>query len=245
MNDINVLIVIPHYRHETTLMTVVSDCRALGLDVLVVDDGSNEEASEQVLQQLEQKSLCQVLRRQNNGGKGAAVISGFIWANDQGYTHVVQVDADGQHDLNELMPLIARGKDAPEAIICGIPSYDESVPKHRFYARYLTHVWVWIETLSFKIKDSMCGFRLYPLASTMSLLGRRRLRRHMGFDLEILVRLKWAGVDIKNHPVKVNYPLDGVSHFNLWKDNVEISLLHTQLVCEMLLSFPRILWNKR
>jgi len=245
MSEFKALIVIPHYRHATTLRDVVVGCREVGLDVLVVDDGSNEAASDEVLTELDHDGLCDIYRRKTNGGKGAAVISGFLWANERGYSHVVQVDADGQHDLDELLPLTKLGRENPTKIICGIPSYDESVPKHRFYARYLTHVWVWIETLSFKIKDSMCGFRLYPLASTISLLKRRKLRCYMGFDLEILVRLRWAGVDIINHPVKVNYPLDGISHFKLWKDNVEISLLHTQLVCEMLLTLPRILWNKR
>lgn len=108
------------------------------------------------------------------------------------------------------------------------------MPKGRLYGRYITHVWVWIETLSFAIKDSMCGFRVYPLASTCALLERVALGRRMDFDTEVMVRLHWAGVPMRFVPTRVIYPVDGRSHFRLFRDNLDISWMHTRLVCRLL-----------
>ena len=111
----------------------------------------------------------------------------------------------------------------PDAIINGTPVYDASVPKGRLYGRYLTHVWVWINTLSLQIHDAMCGFRVYPLAPVLSLINEETLGLRMDFDPEILVRLHWRGVQIQSVETHVRYPTDGVSHFDVWRDNVRIS----------------------
>jgi hypothetical protein len=132
----------------------------------------------------------------------------------------------------------------PGAVIAGCPIYDQSVPAVRLYARYLTHVWVWINTLSLAIRDSMCGFRVYPLAPVMSLLGRRTLGRRMNFDTDIVVRLFWAGVPVVNLPTRVGYPSDGVSHFRAFRDNVLITRMHTVLFFGMLLRLPVLLAHK-
>ena len=132
----------------------------------------------------------------------------------------------------------------PDAVISGCPVYDQSVPKGRLYGRYLTHVWVWINTLSLQIRDSMCGFRVYPLAATLALLNRAQIGRRMDFDVEILVRLHWQGVPIRNRPTRVIYPEDGVSHFQLWRDNARISKMHARLFFGMLLRMPQLLWRK-
>lgn len=59
------------------------------------------------------------------------------------------------------------------------------MPKGRLYGRYLTHFWVWVETLSLDIRDSMCGFRIYPLAATEALLRSEALGERMDFDIEV------------------------------------------------------------
>jgi hypothetical protein len=132
----------------------------------------------------------------------------------------------------------------PDAIIAGCPVYDESVPALRLYARYLTHVWVWINTLSFAIRDSMCGFRAYPLAPVMRLIARHQVGRRMNFDTDIIVRLFWDGVPVRNLPTRVSYPTDGVSHFRGFLDNVLISRMHATLFFGMLLRLPVLLGRK-
>jgi hypothetical protein len=158
-----------------------------------------------------------------------------------GHTHAVQVDADGQHDLNDLPKLLSLAQESPTAVVTGIPIYDDSVPKARLYGRYLTHIWVWINTLSLEIRDSMCGFRVYPLAAAIDLWNTAYVGKRMDFDTEILVRLYWRGLPLKQLPTRVTYPRDGVSHFDMLWDNVRLSGMQTRLACGMLLRLPLLL----
>jgi predicted LPLAT superfamily acyltransferase len=118
------------------------------------------------------------------------------------------------------------------------------VPRARLYGRYATHVWVWINTLSLEIRDTMCGFRVYPLRETMALLARGALPPRMDFDTEVMVRLHWRGVRFVAVPTRVTYPVGGRSHFRLLDDNLRISWMHTRLFGGMLLRLPMLLWRK-
>ena len=122
--------------------------------------------------------------------------------------------------------------------------YDASVPKGRLYGRYITHVWVWINTLSFEIRDSMCGFRVDPLKVTVAVLDGANIGRRMDFDIEVLVRLVWRGLRLVNLPTRVTYPLDGISHFKALRDNVLISRMHARLFFGMLVRSPLLLLRK-
>jgi glycosyltransferase involved in cell wall biosynthesis len=218
---------------------------AHGLPVILVDDGSSPSCAA-VLDGLAAAHPRQVMleRHALNQGKGGAVLSGFARAAREGYSHVLQVDADGQHSVADIPRFLDKGRANPNAVVAGCPLYDESVPALRLYARYLTHVWVWINTLSLAIRDSMCGFRVYPVAPVLALAKRRRLGLRMNFDIEILVRLYWDGVEVVNLPTKVGYPEDGVSHFKAWTDNVLITRLHVALFFGMLPRIPSLVVRK-
>ena len=237
--------VIPVYDHEHAIGAVVQGVCASGLDCLLVDDGSHP-ACAQVLQALAQAHPEQVtlLRLAVNQGKGGAMLAGFAEAAKRGCSHVLQIDADGQHDPADIPHFQALATQHPHAVICGIPAYDDSVPKARLYGRYATHIWVWINTLSLQIRDSMCGFRLYPLAPVTRLVGEETIGRRMDFDSEILVRLFWRDVPVISVPTRVTYPSDGVSHFDVWRDNVRISRMHARLFFGMLRRAPRLLWRR-
>jgi hypothetical protein len=168
------------------------------------------------------------------------MLAGFREAARLGASHVLQIDADGQHDATDIPRFLQAAQAAPDAVINGAPVYDASVPKGRLYGRYLTHVWVWINTLSFAIRDSMCGFRVYPLAPVLKLIDEEFVGQRMDFDPEIVVRLHWRGVGIENLATPVRYPSDGVSHFDVWRDNVRISRMHTRLFFGMLRRLPRL-----
>jgi glycosyltransferase involved in cell wall biosynthesis len=235
-------VVIPVYNHEHAVGAVVNAVLVTGLPCILVDDGSSA-ACAQVLDALAAASPQRVflVRHKINQGKGAAVITGAKYAADQGYTHLLQVDADGQHCIADVTRFIEAAAAAPEALIVGYPQYDESVPAVRLYARYLTHIWVWINTLSLDIKDSMCGFRVYPIAPLLALVQRQKLGSRMDFDTEVLVRLYWQGVQVVNLGTRVGYPADGVSHFRLLRDNVLISRMHATLFFGMLVRAPLLL----
>lgn len=235
-------VVIPVYNHEHAIGNVLAQVLAHGLPVILVDDGCSA-ACAAVLDHLAAGHPDRVVleRHAVNQGKGGAVLTGFARAERDGYSHVLQVDADGQHSVADVPRFLDAAHAAPRAIIAGRPVYDESVPALRLYARYLTHVWVWINTLSLAIRDSMCGFRVYPVAPVLALARRRRLGLRMNFDIEILVRLYWDGLAIVNLPTRVGYPDDGVSHFKAWTDNVLISRLHMTLFFGMLPRIPSLL----
>ncbi|MFP8966879.1 glycosyltransferase family 2 protein [Pokkaliibacter sp. CJK22405] len=235
-------VVIPVYNHEEAIGITLAKVLEHDYPVMLVDDGCSPSCRD-VLIALKQEhgERVYLLRLEQNGGKGAAVKAGLRQLYSLGYSHGVQIDADGQHDLTDLPTFIDTAISAPAALVTGYPRYDASVPKLRYYARYLTHVWVWINTLSFRIKDTMCGFRVYPLAQTVNLLDTEPCGNRMDFDPEIIVRWAWRGLPIRNLPTRVHYPLDGVSHFNAVRDNVLISWMHTRLFFGMLTRLPSIL----
>jgi glycosyltransferase involved in cell wall biosynthesis len=235
-------VLIPVYNHEHAIGTVVNAVLAMKLPCILIDDGSSAECA-QVLDRIAAAAPDRIMlvRHAVNRGKGGAVLTGFDHAMRAGYTHALQIDADGQHCVTDIPRFLEHAAARPHAVITGYPVYDESVPTLRFYARYLTHIWVWINTLSLKIRDSMCGFRVYPLAPVMSLVQRQKIGLRMNFDTEVLVRLYWDEIDIVNVPTRVGYPIDGVSHFQAWHDNVLISRMHATLFFGMLLRMPRLL----
>ncbi|MCS0597929.1 glycosyltransferase family 2 protein [Massilia agri] len=235
-------VVIPVYNHEHAIGKVVDQVLAHDLPCILVDDGSSPGCAA-VLDALAVRYPGRVVleRHAVNQGKGGAVLTGFRRAEQDGYSHVLQVDADGQHSVADIPRFLDAARARPQAVVAGCPVYDESVPALRLYARYLTHVWVWINTLSLAIRDSMCGFRVYPVAPVLALASRRKLGLRMNFDIEILVRLYWDGVAVVNLPTKVGYPEDGVSHFKAWTDNVLITRLHVALFFGMLPRIPSLL----
>lgn len=232
--------VIPVYNHEHALPQVLAALRDAGLPCVLVDDASSA-ACAAVMDALATQPDVHLLRLPVNQGKGGAVMAGLREAARLGYSHALQVDADGQHDLAAVAAFLELSRREPQALVCGYPQYDASVPKGRLYARYLTHVWVWINSLSLQIRDSMCGFRVYPLPATLALIDSVRLGRRMDFDPEILVRLAWRNQPMRWLPTRVHYPLDGLSHFRLWHDNALISKMHAKLFFGMLLRAPLIL----
>lgn len=237
-------IIIPVYNHEHAIGIFLEQLLVHRLPVFLVNDGSSD-TCKQILEQLEQKySTVFLVNLPVNQGKGAAVKKGFQVANEKGFSHALQIDADGQHLANDVEKFLAESRRHPEAVISGYPIYDESVPAHRFYARYLTHVWICINTLSLKIKDSMCGFRFYPLKPICELVNNSNIGNRMDFDSEILVRWVWRKGKIINLPTRVSYPLDGVSHFQMWRDNVLISKMHTRLFFGMLIRFPVLIYRR-
>lgn len=239
----NLAVVIPVYNHEKPLPKVVNSLVEKSIPCVLVNDGSNAECS-QVMRQLAQHPLVHLTELAQNQGKGGAVMAGLREALRLGYSHALQVDADGQHDVNDVQRFIQCAETYPQSVICGYPEYDASVPKGRLYARYITHIWVWINTLSLKIKDSMCGFRVYPLLPTVALLNTVQLGKRMDFDIEILVRLSWQNQPMQWIKTKVHYPQDGISHFKAGLDNMLISKMHARLFFGMLIRSPRLIGNK-
>lgn len=233
----------PVYRHEKTSRHVVESLVNLNVPVILIDDGNAPEGREILVQIAKDFADVELVTHKCNRGKGAAMRSGMEAAVAAGFTHALQVDADGQHDMEAIPFFINEVREHPDDLICGYPEYDESVPKAREQGRKITNFWVAIETLSLKIPDAMCGFRIYPLASSWPVMKCLRNNR-MGVDIESIVRLAWAGLQMRFFPIKVRYPEDGVSNFRMFHDNVVISMTHTMLCFGMLIRLPLILTRR-
>jgi predicted LPLAT superfamily acyltransferase len=230
---------VPVYNHHRALPRIVAALQSEGLPVILVDDGSDA-VTQDVLKALAAPGV-EVLTQSANRGKGAAMLAGFARAGERGFSHALQVDADGQHDVADAAALLRLAADHPHHLVSGTPKYDASIPKLRFYGRYLTHGLVWFETLSFTLSDSMCGFRVYPLAETLALSKRVHIGTRMDFDTDIMVRLYWAGTECLFLPTRVRYPEDGLSHFRMVKDNARMAWLHVRLGLGMLPRLPSLL----
>ena len=234
-------VVIPCYNHGATMAVVLKRLQPFALPVIIVDDGSDA-ATKQELAQLIGVTLIHL---ETNRGKGEAVITGLKAASQAGFSHAIQLDADGQHCIEDVPRFLDEARKHPDCLISGMPEYDDSVPKSRLYGRYVTHVWVWIETLSLSLKDSMCGFRVYPLAATLAVIAKHSPGKRMDFDTEIMVRLYWAGTNSHFLRTRVIYPVDGLSHFDALRDNLRISWMHTRLFFGMLPRIPALLSRRR
>ncbi|HHL2826098.1 TPA: glycosyltransferase [Citrobacter murliniae] len=237
-------VLIPCYNHGAMMSRVLARLQPFDLPCIVVDDGSDDATRDELARLAAENSNLTLIRLPVNAGKGAAVLRGMQAAADAGFSHAVQVDADGQHDIEDIPRLLALAKEHPTALISGQPIYDGSIPRSRLYGRWVTHVWVWIETLSLQLKDSMCGFRVYPVAPTLQLAQRVTLGKRMDFDTEVMVRLYWQGNTSYFIPTRVTYPLDGLSHFDALKDNLRISRMHTRLFFGMLPRIPSLLLRR-
>lgn len=233
--------IVPVYDHGSTAGAVAEALHAAGLPVLLVDDGSGDETRARLRDIAERIPRSVLFTLPQNRGKGSAVSFGFRQAAAMGYTHALQVDADGQHDLADVPLLIRAARESPTAVVSGSPVFDSSVPQARRVGRKITVFWVAVETLSRDIPEAMCGFRVYPLASVCALLSRRTLSPRMGFDIEVLVRLHWLGVGMRFLPTRVVYPPGGLSHFRMIRDNLAITLVHVRLFFGMAARLPLIL----
>ena len=236
--------IIPSHNHHLRIAGVIDAVKRQGLPVYLIDDGSTEPTKSALAALDDPQNGVHLYRFARNGGKGRAVIHGFRIAKDAGYSHGIQIDADRQHDVGSLPELLRLAKTEPEALISGQPVYDATILNSRRFARWITHIWVWIETLSTHIADSMCGYRAYPLATVLAVIDRYSIGQRMDFDTEIMVRMSWEGVPIRMLPVRVTYPAGNISNFDLLVDNWRITQMHGRLVCSMILNFSKV-WKNR
>ena len=227
-----ILVVIPVYNHAETLRKVTEAALAQHSTVLVVDDGS----SESVAAELAGLSV-ELLRHPDNQGKGAALLTAAKRGLEKGYSHMVCLDADGQHDPQELPVFFAAISEYPQAVIVGHRDFaQESIPGSSRFGRQFSNFWLRLQTGS-RLKDSQSGFRAYPL------LVFARLNfwtRRYNFEVEVLVRSAWAGLELRDVDISVYYPPgdERISHFRGFMDNWRLTLLNTHLTLRSIVPWP-------
>ena len=229
-------ILIPVYRHAQVLKSVMSRLLSFELPIILVDDG-NIECDKNILEELANNQLVSLAQNQTNIGKGGALILGLKTAKKAGFTHVLQIDADAQHCIEDIPKFIEAAKSKPTNLILGMPIFDNSAPLGRVWGRKLTTWIVRLETMSFKVEDGLFGFRVYPLDKTLEVITDS-IDRRMGFDTEIIVRLVRSGVDVTNIPTKVIYPNQGISNFRYFEDNLNLVKMHLRLLISRIMQKP-------
>ena len=246
MSDLSVkfCLLLPHYNHSSEFAAFFPRLLALDLPCVVVDDGSDAEQLAVLKQTISPYSQVHLVEHKHNRGKGASVLSAMQYASVLGFTHGLQLDADGQHNTDDVVTFLAASQAAPDTIICGKPVFDESAPKARLYGRKVTDFWTALETLSLTIKDGLCGFRIYPLSQIEKLRDKTFLGPRMDFDTEILVKAVWMGIPLQYLPTNVTYLQQGASHFHYLRDNLQLIKLHTRLMFGMLPRIPQLIMRK-
>lgn len=227
-----ILIVIPVYNHAATLRAVVERALAVHPEVLVVDDGSLDRPLD-TLYGLKVRMAGHPV----NQGKGAAIMTAARLARGLGMSHIVTIDADGQHDPADFPRFAAMIAAEPMAIVVGARNFDTAnVPGSSRFGRRFSNFWLRLQTGK-TLSDTQSGFRAYPLTV---LDGLRLRQRHYSFEVEVLVRGAWAGVPLREVPISVHYPPPGerVSHFKAVRDNLRLTLLNTHLTLRSVLPWP-------
>jgi len=226
------LVLIPSYNTGPKLLETVAAAQGQWRPVWVVIDGSTDGTGEALAEQARQESTLRVLRRTANGGKGAAVLDGLRAAEKTGFTHILVMDADGQHPVSSIRRFMELSKRRPEAMVLGVPVFDHTAPRIRVMGRKVSNCLAWVESLG-EIRDSLFGFRIYPLGPLRRAMEASHFMRRFDFDVEAAVRLCWSGVPAINVPAPVHYfhaAEGGISHFRYVRDNLLLAGMHARLL---------------
>jgi glycosyltransferase involved in cell wall biosynthesis len=227
-------IVIPVYNHGRQVPGVIEKCLRLQLPVIVVDDGSTDSTSD-VLASI---SGITVIRQKENLGKGASLMAGFSAALGLA-DRVVTIDGDGQHNPEDILPLIQTVPEGQRPLVIGKRMGMDlgTVPWTSLWGRRFANFWVWASCGRW-FSDSQSGFRIYPLPETIKL--GTRARRYQ-FEVEVLVRAIWKGVPVIESPVRVHYgsAVERISHFRPWMDFWRNTRTFTRLIATRILIPPR------
>jgi predicted LPLAT superfamily acyltransferase len=224
------LVAIPTKDNVETVAEVARRCLDICPDVLVIDDGSTDGSGDAA------EAVTTVVRHPHNRGKGAAIVTALRWAAEHGFTHLVTVDADGQHLPEDLPLFLDAARADPWAIHLGVREMSTAPESSRF-GRNFSNFWIWVET-GHQVGDSQTGFRVYPVQPVLSL---RLPKGRYEWEVEVLTRALWAGVAVRDVACRVHYPPEEerVSSFRPLWDNLRISWANTRLVT------GRILWPPR
>jgi glycosyltransferase involved in cell wall biosynthesis len=217
----NPLIVIPLYNHAAAVGRVAREILSLKLPLLIVDDGSTDSP--------EPPSSTYLIKFSKNRGKGYAITAAANFAKHNKFTHILTIDADGQHFPQDIEKLLAQAKEHPSCIIIGKRDFSSSsIPAASKFGRRFSGFWAKVQT-GRSITDIQSGFRVYPA----ELFGKYNIfSRRFDFEVEIIIKALWAGFEVREIEVGTHYPknrAERVSHFGFIKDNARLGVLNTYL----------------
>ncbi|MDF1582937.1 MAG: glycosyltransferase family 2 protein [Methyloprofundus sp.] len=242
------LLLVPSYNTGALLKVTIEEALQQWLPLWVIIDGSDD-GSDALLESLQAQypDTLVVIKLAKNCGKGAAILTGITRAQEQGFTHVLTMDADHQHSADYIQQFMQLSIDNPEAMILGEPVFDASAPMIRVKGRRISNWWANLETLGWGIHDSLFGMRVYPIQDLIAVMHSTRWARRFDFEPEIAVRMAWRGVPVLNMATPVRYiakEAGGVSQFKYGRDNILLIGMHMRLFAGFLLRLPKLLLRR-
>lgn len=245
MADARPLILIPSYNTGPILFETITSALALQTPIWLIIDGSVDGSHERIRHLAgPQCQQFRIIILPENIGKGAAILHGLREAIPAGFTHVLTMDADGQHPPEQVSAFFKLSSAFPQAAVFGRPIFDSAAPALRVNGRKISNFWANLETLGWGVDDSLFGMRLYPAQDLLEVLESTSYARRFDFDPEVAVRLAWRGVPIINLPTPVRYPTKeegGISQFRYVRDNTLLSWMHVRLFFGFLVRLPLLI----
>jgi len=232
----NCCIIIPTYNNRATLAGVIEDALAFTSRIIVVNDGSTDGTAEV----LERFTGIDIIHNKVNCGKGYSLRKAFRFATEKGYDYAITIDSDGQHLVRNLPVFLEKSIQHPDALIIGSRNMNvDNVPLKSSVGKRFSNFWITVMT-GLKLSDTQSGFRLYPIRK---LKGTRFISSRFEFEVEVIVKSVWKGLEVETVPVEVYYAPEGerISHYRPFVDFMRISLLNVLLVTLSLFVF----WPKK
>ncbi|MEO8437356.1 MAG: glycosyltransferase family 2 protein [Chloroflexota bacterium] len=201
-----ILALIPAYQEGPRIAAVVE--RALAyLAVVVVDDGSTDDTAAQA-----EAAGATVLVQSPNAGKGAALRAGFRYALEHGAAAVVTLDADGQHDPDEIPAFLEAFELARPELVVGSRDFGMMPPVRRL--SNTLGGWVFSAAVGRRIADNQSGYRLIGRRLMTALLTSEE--SGFEFEVEMIARCIALGLPIAEVPIQTIYAGEP-SHIRPWR----------------------------
>ncbi|MBN2073324.1 MAG: glycosyltransferase family 2 protein [Actinobacteria bacterium] len=215
-----IAILIPAYNEEKHIGGVIRSCLEHGMDIIIVDDGSTDNTAGTVNSIMPDNSNVKIIlvKHERNSGKGQALITGFNYAVTHGYKGVITLDADGQHDPEEIKIFLENiERRAPDVIIGNRLGDTGKMPFIRLATNVFTS-WVISRIAGKRISDVQSGFRYF----NKEVLHKIKLEtKNFDTEPEIILKACWLNFDIINIPISTIYHRDFVSHVDPVKDTIK------------------------
>lgn len=219
-------VIIPTYNNAGTVGKVIQEVLSYTEHLIVVNDGATDETIE-ILKNI--SDPVKVIHHVKNQGKGAALKTGFQYALSEGYDYAIAIDSDGQHFASDLPNFVSEIEKNPNTLVIGARNMEqENVPGKSNFGNKFSNFWYWVET-GITLSDTQSGYRLYPIRELAEV---KFFSGMFEFEIEIIVKAAWKGLNVKNIPISVHYEpgKKRISHFRPFQDFTRISILNSYLV---------------
>ncbi|MGB8232553.1 MAG: glycosyltransferase family 2 protein [Methanobacterium sp.] len=195
-----IFVVVPAYNEEKTIPKVIEDLMKMGLEIVVVDDGSNDDTYIIVESIIKEKKNGLLLRHLLNRGLGAALRTGIEAALMEDPDVVVTFDADGQHDPQDILNVSRPIVNGEADVVIGERNFKE-MPSSKKFGNEVMNI-ITMMFYGIKVKDSQSGLRAFNKKAAETIIINAR---DYGVSSEIIGEVKRHELKLKEVPIKTIY----------------------------------------